>query len=326
MRSSRRIILNHLLVLLLAAAMMASLIPAGLFCSAFAAEAFAEELLPGEDPAPQGEEETDDDLPGDPPSEEDEEEEEDREQEKEKEEQELKEKEQKEEEKEEEEKEEEEQEEEDLLPENTVILPEGLPEEGDGNEENTDPLPANEEKQEGASEENLKEDPEKDPEELPEETPGDVPSGPVTLDGKPVEDSITSGLSLLNPLFPHTEEEILLAEAVTADDQLLRGNRLMASLKPGVSGSTIYSQDIDPEDFEKLEIDTDDCVPYEEAIAAIRGAMVRREASIDLAYHSGTTSLSKIEELSALFDDVAAHTGNPQEGDYLRYHYRQLCG
>ena len=66
----------------------------------------------------------------------------------------------------------------------------------------------------------------------------------------------------------------------------------------------------------ETEAVTYSCGSIEEAAAAIREGMKARETNITIQY-TGSESF----DYRAVLDLAMAHTGNPTEGDYLRFQY-----
>ena len=59
-----------------------------------------------------------------------------------------------------------------------------------------------------------------------------------------------------------------------------------------------------------------------EAIGAVREALINRENTFSVKYYSN--DLLTDDDLAGIFNEAIAHTGNPEEGDYLRWHYEQM--
>ncbi len=73
---------------------------------------------------------------------------------------------------------------------------------------------------------------------------------------------------------------------------------------------------------EKRLLSFGDTSEEQEAIGFVRRALVDRENTFTVAYCSNYVLTE--DKLMEIFNEALAHTGNPEEGDYLRWHYEEM--
>ncbi|MBQ6366659.1 MAG: leucine-rich repeat protein [Oscillospiraceae bacterium] len=127
---------------------------------------------------------------------------------------------------------------------------------------------------------------------------GDVAKPILTADGKTVTQVEKFEEIYLNPLFPHEEGE----------------GQTQVELPAFISGGTLRAA----ARFASAAINTNESMSYDESIPALRSAFVNRTTSVSVLINCGAGSLPPKEQI---LEDIVEHTGVPEEGDYLQFHY-----
>ena len=115
-----------------------------------------------------------------------------------------------------------------------------------------------------------------------------------------------------------TVKDINLEQGLTEPGKLVQ--ELEVSYK-----NPLYSRGSVDDGFgfeEKRLLSFGDTSEEQEAVDIVRRALVDRENTFSVVYCSN--DMMTEEDLAGLFNGALEHTGNPQEGDYLRWHYEQM--
>lgn len=171
--------------------------------------------------------------------------------------------------------------------------------------------------------------------EFPETTAGMLPemSFPEdTYKDAPDNEDISAWLATATSDFEQGEQEIRIPEDFSdqkpqqISEKLINQEALTVYVNPAYQ-DVVNTQDFSNEQLWALVDNSDEeVVCYEtvdDAVAALRQGMIRRQPIIKVGYLSGEDVSGTLPGL--LFDEAVSHTGDPVAGDYLKYHLQE-CG
>jgi len=182
------------------------------------------------------------------------------------------------------------------IPETTQV-PETLPEETN--------LPEETEPQETEQEETAA------PETLPEETQETVPGDTLTPETIPEE-------TVPETTVPKFTEEETVPELLS-DGGVYEIPFQINPLYEGLVSPEAMEQDLDPIQSRPASRAVADYLPFEDAVAVIKAYMLYRLDTFTISICSTETELKPL--INSIFAEACTHTGDPVEGDYLRWQY-----
>ena len=130
---------------------------------------------------------------------------------------------------------------------------------------------------------------------------------PVQTDGGKTVEEVSAEIEILqNPLYPHPEGEY---------EEMLEAVQISGTGRKGRKGTKTAEELAE-------EIDTSESVSYAAGVAILRSGLIARQGSITILINCGTGTFPGLNQFVVV--DAAAHTGDPQGGDYLRFHWNSI--